>query len=46
MKIPFLDLHASYIELQNEIDFSISEKQEKNEIFATTSIKSFGTRER
>ncbi len=41
MKVPFLDLHASYIELQNEIDFSISRVLNSGRYIGGSEVESF-----
>ena len=41
MKIPFLDLHASYIELQNEIDSSISRVLSSGRYIGGSEVESF-----
>ena len=41
MKVPFLDLHASYIELQNEIDSSISRVLSSGRYIGGSEVESF-----
>lgn len=41
MKIPFLDLHASYLELQNEIDFSVSRVLSSGRYIGGSEVESF-----
>lgn len=41
MKVPFLDLHASYIELQNEIDSSVSRVLNSGRYIGGLEVESF-----
>ena len=41
MKVPFLDLQASYLELKNEIDVSIARVLESGRYIGGTEVESF-----